>query len=171
MEKEIALTATAKDLESAAREAKMNAEQIGTFLQGQITLPKQIHDPVFFIAQLEESFSQPASTIPFSNVIEEAGSAYNNTDGVFNSPSGGLYHFSCTVLKHRSPLYATINIFHNTKRVCRGHDNSDNGHHNIGCSVPLLLKEGDKVYVKLGNGAIQASAYSTFSGMRVYQIN
>ncbi|XP_077987347.1 cerebellin-3-like [Glandiceps talaboti] len=109
--------------------------------------------------------------IPYQHVFVNVGDSFDQTSGVFNCITPGIYSFMLNVQK-RSDTYDTyIELIRNGNVVLSIHDNEGDFLDSASSSILLDLERGDKVWLQLGRGFVLYSSegrYTTFSGFLVF---
>ncbi|KAL2094729.1 hypothetical protein ACEWY4_009448 [Coilia grayii] len=109
-----------------------------------------------------------ATTLVFTHVFTNTGSAYNPNTGIFTAPVRGVYHFTIHVFGdgHQSrPTGASLNK--NGEHVDIAYSAVNSHHVAVSNGASLLLEVGDVVYVTLWPNAWvrdTVSHHTTFSG-------
>lgn len=98
----------------------------------------------------------------FDKVEVNQGNNYNPNTGVFTAPSGGLYHFSCTILLNGSGS-AFFNLMKNNDIYIKGFIVPTSNDSQTQ-SVMMDLEKGDRVYVKTGSSFGVQKEFTYFSG-------
>lgn len=136
---------------------------------GNITQSQKVH----FLASKSDSDVASTADIVFNNVIENVGSGYNSSTGVFTAPVAGLYFFSAGV---------TFTFASGTKSA--GFFQSDNTAYNIIAYASMASGNGeaqqvcltmakqmavnDTVKVRVTAGSAGGTAHqTTFTGYRI----
>ena len=116
---------------------------------------------------------QPTSNIvQFSSVKNNYGSGYSPSTGKFTCSHPGLYYFSASLIKYRSPSVDLIgcSILKNTTNLIDTHTDpneaqADYGSYETSAFIVVHLSQGDQVYVKCTSGGLDN--YSSFSGFLI----
>jgi len=136
-----------------------------------------VEGPVAFFATKHASQGDLGinQNIIFENVGLNLGNAYRPGHGLFIVPRAGIYLFSTTLLiRHINTVevHGAITVNGNTVAIVFGEP--DVGKYNQGSHTVILnLKVNDEVYVRnidYSNEFITGSAYSSFSGILLYDI-
>ena len=114
-----------------------------------------------FYAYRKTPFNK-AAVIPFEGDSLNNGCSFNNDLGEFTAPIKGIYYFYVQAVKIWGPplSYITIGVLHNKKEVKAQHVSAGHNpgaadvHLPIGIHSMLIMEEGDKMSLRLKNGAM-----------------
>ncbi|CAG2244950.1 C1QL [Mytilus edulis] len=128
----------------------------------------QIHERPAFTASLKtDIYPQPSQTIIFDQVWLNVGNAYNSITGVFTVPRNGLYFVSGTFMS-AAGMNLHCHLIKNNQVIFGlfGHDYSPGTLHSA-----MLLKKGEKIYIKHDNKAGETMLGRHYSMFSAYLIN
>ncbi|XP_045190893.2 complement C1q-like protein 3 [Mercenaria mercenaria] len=108
-------------------------------------------------------------TLVFENVVTNLGEAYNPANGIFTTPSTGMFVFFSTVLGSNDvELWNYISV--NNKAVANFNSHGTGGRHDSGTVTTVLqLSKGDEVSIKnsQSSGNTYGENYTHFGGFRL----
>ncbi|XP_062570759.1 uncharacterized protein LOC134232800 [Saccostrea cucullata] len=134
---------------------------------------------VYFSAGISKEIGNYAEwngndVILFQKVISNEGGAYNASTGVFSTPVGGVYVFSCFILTDKTTLYAYLEVNGLKKFNILGYTppSSRDDVESAGNLAVLNLQQGDRVLMRHTGGSNLRSMLeapsTTFSGFLLY---
>uniref|UniRef100_S4RG51 C1q and TNF related 3 n=1 Tax=Petromyzon marinus TaxID=7757 RepID=S4RG51_PETMA len=138
--------------------------------KGQAGVPSELK--IAFMASMATHFTNQNSGIIFSSVEANLGNYFDIITGRFNAPVTGVYYFTFNMLKHEDVEETVVYLMHNGNTVITLFSYEVKGKHDTaGNSAVLRLKEGDEVWLRLGNGGIHGDhqRFSTFCGFLLFE--
>lgn len=116
----------------------------------------------------------PNVIVKFNKVWTNNLNGYDVNTGIFTAPMQGLYHFSAVFMSEiGKTLY--LHLWHNKKMTAGSYTKGD-GYKTGTFDVVLILKKGDRIYIRCKGGHYSHDSqrifsdgdnYSTFSGYRI----
>lgn len=127
---------------------------------------------IAFNAYLTKTLTMHISTpvnIVYDGLIYNYGNAYNPHNGIFTAPSDGLYIFTWTSFVVTEKTF-NAEILANGKRkgLANCHNRYNKGYENCANTVPVVLKNGDKVNIRTTYANSLTKDWSSFKGWKVY---
>ncbi|XP_062581757.1 uncharacterized protein LOC134243507 [Saccostrea cucullata] len=106
--------------------------------------------------------------VVYDGVYINHGNGYNKHTGVFKAPSDGLYLFSWSSFVAPGKTFVG-ELLLNGQRKGRGNCNNEGSTVYTNCSntFPLVLRAGDKVYIRTTYANYLHATWSSFSGLKV----
>uniref|UniRef100_A0A8C4QUQ1 C1q and TNF related 3 n=1 Tax=Eptatretus burgeri TaxID=7764 RepID=A0A8C4QUQ1_EPTBU len=127
---------------------------------------------VAFMASMATHFTNQNSGIIFSSVEANLGNYFDIITGRFTAPVTGAYFFTFSMLKHEDAEETFVYLMLNGETVITMFSYGLKGKHDTAAnSAVLKLKDGDEVWLRLGNGAIHGDhqRFSTFCGFLLFE--
>ncbi|BFZ00972.1 hypothetical protein BsWGS_04011 [Bradybaena similaris] len=127
-----------------------------------------VYKTVAFSAALREDRYIPANElIVYDYVITNYGRAYDNSTGVFVSPTEAIYGFHFHAVAVQGQEF-WLRLYHNDNYIVSAYGKQSVDYAAAGNSVMLRLQEGDRVYIRAHRNTnlygVSNNIYTTFSG-------
>ncbi|XP_048774559.2 complement C1q-like protein 3 [Ostrea edulis] len=111
------------------------------------------------------------AVVKYDHVLTNLGGAYQPKTGVFTVPYNGIYTISCSLLSHPAN-YVHLDIMKN-KAVLSTLFAAAKTHPHSGQTLQLVLKKGDKIWVRNANNKPRMlhdrKVYNMFSGVLIQE--